>query len=72
MKFKFDGWTCIILAIILVLIFVFMMGKKNEGYDSYYANWNYSPYYTPLPVGESSYDRFYTDLPALIDRWLVR
>lgn len=53
-------------------------GKVSERDDygfnnfvNYYANWNYSPYFTPLPTKEISYMKYYSDLPMITDRWLV-
>jgi len=71
-------WVLLAIIVSLILIYYFFTEKENfiprttpRKYN-YYANWNYSPYYTPLPVDETSYMKFYDPMPALIDRWLVR
>jgi hypothetical protein len=65
-----------VVILILVALCLFLLVKRGkEGYqepEDYYANWNYSPYYTPLPVNELSYLDFYTPIPELINRWSVR
>lgn len=70
--------SLIILVIVIVVLFILFSSKKENfdclsqcPYNSYYANWNYSPYYTPLPVNEDSYRHYYDDMPCLIDRWIV-
>lgn len=49
-------------------------GSENYGsnnFEDYYANWNYSPYFTPLPAKENSYAQYYSDLPMITDKWLI-
>ena len=77
----------IIVALILIFIKFFFEGfresfracSQDKGSDTYgfnnyvdyYANWNYSPYFTPLPAKENSYEQYYSDLPMITDKWLV-
>ena len=70
----------IIISILIVVILLWLNsgGNRNEKfnclsqcpYNKYYANWNYSQYYTPLPVNEDSYRHYYSDLPCTY-RWKV-
>lgn len=71
----------LVVAVILAVIIIFSRNynQKRESFDClsqcpynrYYGNWNYSPYYTPLPVNEDSYRHYYSDLPCLENKWLV-
>ena len=70
----------IIISILIVAILLWLSkgGNRNEKFDclsqcpynKYYGNWNYSPFYTPLPVNEDSYRHYYSDLPCKY-RWKV-
>ena len=78
-----NSQNMIVLILVVVALFVgyiyFQSRNNSEKYASspannfvpYYANWNYSPYFTPLPVNEDSYQRYYTDLPEIVDVWEV-
>jgi hypothetical protein len=78
-----NDWNIFILIFIFVALLVgyiyFQSRNNSEKYAAspannfikYYANWNYSPYFTPLPVNEDSYQRYYTDLPQIVDVWDV-